>query len=530
VTVSGNTVQPTLQILPTSTTLNRGSSEIIDFVVGGLQPASPVVDKDINVYFKVLGATATQSLLTDAELTSWTGPTGVTYSNVFRATIHGTNQQTNTGHNDVKVTLNTAGLTSRSLTIQMVGYDGTSYETNGTTFSYKPPGGSISVQPMLEGANPVTLNLIAPKPSGTTADLILRHDADGQYEIYNIGNNSILAGYLLGQVGTDYQVAGLGAFNGSGQSGAISSASVVSMSAASTSDMMLRSSTTGSFWIYNISANNIVGAASLGAVGLNWQMAGLGDFNHDGTTDMMLRNSGNGAFYVYDINSNQISFATPMGAVGLDWQMAGFGDFNGDGTTDMLLRNTSSGTFEFYDIVNNQLTSANVLGTVGLDWKVAGFGDFNGDGATDMMLRNATSGMFELYNINNNSLTGASAIGTVGLDWQVAGFGPISGTGNSDMVLRNVSTGAFEVYDIANNQLTGAASLGQVGLDWQFGGFAVDSPSASGASTDDAAQVPQLVQAMAGFSSGSGAAENLNALALGADTAQEPVLTTVQHV
>src|SRR5438105_11312840 len=53
-----------------------------------------------------------------------------------------------------------------------------------------------------------------PPPPGTTADMILRHDADGLYEIYDIGGNAFLAANFLGQVGTDFQVAGLGRFFG----------------------------------------------------------------------------------------------------------------------------------------------------------------------------------------------------------------------------------------------------------------------------------------------------------------------------
>jgi hypothetical protein len=116
-------------------------------------------------------------------------------------------------------------------------------------------------------------------------------------------------------------------------------------------------------------------------------------------------------------------------------------------------------------------------------------------------------------------------LGTIGLDWQFAGVAPIHGAGASDLVLRNVNTGAFEVYDIANNQLTGAAALGSVGLDWQLGGFAVDPPTASMGNTSQAAQ---LVQAMAGFGGG-GAADSLNTPPLGADTSQQPLLTTPQH-
>jgi hypothetical protein len=74
-----------------------------------------------------------------------------------------------------------------------------------------------------------------PPPAGTTADMILRHAVDGLYEIYDIGNNAILAGYNLGQVGLTWQFA-LGAFFGS-----------------DTNDMLLRNSNTGEFEVYDIS-------------------------------------------------------------------------------------------------------------------------------------------------------------------------------------------------------------------------------------------------------------------------------------
>jgi glucose/arabinose dehydrogenase len=350
----------------------------------------------------------------------------------------------------------------------------------------------------------------APPPAGTTADMILRRGADGLYEIYDIGNNSVLAAYQLGQVGTEWTVAGLGSFSGN-----------------DTTDMILRDRNNGAFEVYDISNNKITGAGTLGQVGLEYQVAGFGNFNGPGAgTDMMMRNSNTGAFELYDINNNSITGASQIGQVGLEWKVAGFGDFNGDGTTDMLLRDTLNGVFEVYDIKNSQLVGASTLGQVGNEYQVAGFGDFNGDGTTDMMLRNVNTGTFELYDIKNNMVAGASAIGQVGLEWQVAGFGPFNGAGTSDMVLRNTNTGAFEVYDIANNQITGASNLGTVALDWQVGGFAVDPPTTSVGSSS---QVAQLVQAMAGFGGGSGAAESLNPVALGADTSQQSLLTTPQH-
>jgi hypothetical protein len=103
------------------------------------------------------------------------------------------------------------------------------------------------------------------------------------------------------------------------------------------------------------------------------------------------------------------------------------------------------------------------------------------------------------------------------------------GADTSDMLLHNVNTGVFEVYDIANNQITAAAFLGEFGLQWQPGGVAADPPTASTASMGDSGQAAQLVQAMAGFGGSSGTADSLNTVALGADTQQQPLLTTPQH-
>ena len=68
--------------------------------------------------------------------------------------------------------------------------------------------------------------------------------------------------------------------------------------------------------------------------------------------------------------------------------------------------------------------------------------------------------------------------------------------------------------------------MGSVGLDWQIGGFAADPPTGSMGSSGSTSQ---LVQAMAGFGGSSGAADGLNAAPLGADTSQQPLLTTPQH-
>src|SRR5262245_18917719 len=89
-------------------------------------------------------------------------------------------------------------------------------------------------------------------PAGTTADMVL-NTPGGVYNIYNIGGNSILAGYQLAFVGTDWAFAALGGFNDS-----------------DTADMLLRNGSTGAFEVYDIVNNNITQAVSMGVVGGKW--------------------------------------------------------------------------------------------------------------------------------------------------------------------------------------------------------------------------------------------------------------------
>jgi hypothetical protein len=338
-----------------------------------------------------------------------------------------------------------------------------------------------------DGEGGTSIQMLNPgPPAGTTADMITRDDGD--YEIYDIGGNAILAAHALGEVAPQWQVAGLGSFNGS-----------------DTSDMLLRDSVDGSLQVEDIGNNNITNSTAMGQVGLEWAVAGFGDFSsRAGETDMVMRNSNSGTFEVYDISNNQITSAAPMGQVGLEWSVAGFGDFSTQSNeTDMLMRNVNSGAFEFYDISNNQITSAGPMGQVGLEWSIAGFGHFSGNAnETDMLMRNSNTGVLEVYDIRGNTITSAAAMGQVGLEWQVVGFGPISGAGASDMVMRNSNDGAFELFDISNNQITAAAPMGQVGLEWSVAGIAADPPS------EPAATSAQLLQAMASFASSAGAPDS----------------------
>ena len=57
---------------------------------------------------------------------------------------------------------------------------------------------------------------------------------------------------------------------------------------------------------------------------MDWEVAGFGNFSGSANeTDMIMRNSNTGALEVYDIANNALTSAFSMGAVGLNWQVAG---------------------------------------------------------------------------------------------------------------------------------------------------------------------------------------------------------------
>src|SRR5437879_7826427 len=106
---------------------------------------------------------------------------------------------------------------------------------------------------------------------------------------------------------------------------------------------------------------------------LNWQVAGVGDFNGDGRADILWRNSSTGENYVWLMNGTTI---TGKGSVrtepDLNWQVAGVGDFNGDGTADILWRYSSTGENYVYLMNGTTNTGECYLAEADLNWQVHG--------------------------------------------------------------------------------------------------------------------------------------------------------------
>ena len=315
-------------------------------------------------------------------------------------------------------------------------------------------------------------------------DVLLRH-ARGSWFYYPMNGRT----HIRAQRGTanlttslEWRPAGIGDFNGDGKD-----------------DVLLRHARRGSWFYYPMNGRSHIraqrGTANL-TTNLEWQLAGIGDFNGDGRDDVMMRHA-RGSWFYYPMNGRshiRAQRGTANLTTNLEWQPAGIGDFNGDGRDDVMMRH-ARGSWFYYPMngrshIRAQRGTANL--TTSLDWQPAGIGDLNGDGRDDVLLRKATGSWF-YYPMNGRSHIRAqrgTANLTTSLDWQPAGIGDLNGDGRDDVLLRK-ATGSWFYYPM-NGRLHIRAQRGTANLTTDTR-WAIPHPAASGQSAGESARVLPLL-------------------------------------
>jgi hypothetical protein len=299
-------------------------------------------------------------------------------------------------------------------------------------------------------------------PAGSAGDVLLIADHNGARSLLalEVANGAVAQAVPLGSIGANEHFDGAGDFNHDGLSD------------------LLMNTVTGSnsnLQILGMSPNGVQGLFSLGAVGADLVVDGIGDFNGDGTSDILQHQDVNGVrnLQVLSINNDAVQGAFSLGATGQDWVVDGVGDFNGDGTSDVLQQSISAGvtTLQVLTIHNNALQSVTSLGGVGADWQVDGIGDFNHDGTSDILMElgAGSTKTLEILTMHNNAVQFATALGAIGGNVFVDGVGDFNGDGTSDISMHTDSGGVRDhlILTVDNNAITGAHSIGQTGIDFR---------------------------------------------------------------
>jgi hypothetical protein len=219
----------------------------------------------------------------------------------------------------------------------------------------------------------------------------------------NNGNNS------YNGVGNDWQIVGIGDFNGDGRA-----------------DILWRH-TDGLLTDWLGTANG--GFTSNGAiftvlVDPAWSIVATRDFNGDGRSDILWRHtSGTLSDWLGQTNGAFLDNGANAGAsVDPQWKIIGTGDFNGDGRNDILWRQNDGTLSVWLANTNGSFSSnSNFSGSISTAWNVAVTGDINGDGRADILWRSSDGTITDWLGTTSGSFTtnDANALTGVPTSWHV---------------------------------------------------------------------------------------------------------------
>src|SRR5262245_31392711 len=272
---------------------------------------------------------------------------------------------------------------------------------------------------------------------------------------------------VFGTVGTNQHFVGSGDFNGDGLS-----------------DLLFNvdnpATGTRAFLVDQMNPGGIQQQVQIAVRGADWVVDATADFNHNGTSDILVHHDAGGqrTLEAMVMNNNVVQSNVTIGVNGINWDVDGTGDFNHDGTPDILQHqiNLANGSMTLRDLVMSpnavQVQSATTMGTSGASWQVDGTVDFNHDGTADILVHQDSSSTgartFQVLTIQNNAVVGAATIAVTGTNISVGGIGDFNGDGTSDfLVHQDVATTRTDiVYNVVNNAVVGTQQVAVTGIDW----------------------------------------------------------------
>ncbi|MBX3671703.1 MAG: VCBS repeat-containing protein [Burkholderiales bacterium] len=210
----------------------------------------------------------------------------------------------------------------------------------------------------------------------------------------------------LGNVGIEWDLAGMKDINGDGHL-----------------DAIWRNSVTGGAYVWYFDGLQYAGFDYLFTLDPAFKVAAVADFNGDGRADFVLRERATGMTIVWYFNGTQYLSGEFMFTLDPGWQIGGAADVNGDGKTDFLVSELASGNAGVWYMNGAQYQSGEYIGTMSPGWQLVHVADFNGDLGADAVIREASSGVAFLEFLSGAQVSGEEWFFNVDPVWQLGPAG-----------------------------------------------------------------------------------------------------------
>jgi hypothetical protein len=130
---------------------------------------------------------------------------------------------------------------------------------------------------------------------------------------------------------------------------------------------------------------NVAATATVGQMGAEWHVGGVGHFLNDGAADIVWVDTNNDV-QIWQMTNGVISqVITPAGHDGTEWHLEGVNDFTGDGNSDLLWMR-SDGATQIWQINGTQVQASSITAPTGNTLQLQGSAD------QSPVLSNATGG------------------------------------------------------------------------------------------------------------------------------------------